>query len=166
MKALFLSLTLLGAASALRAQDVAVTSASAPKHTSTPGQLVQAGRVERLTTSVSERAPAAAGTPPAHRAQGTPYESTSRQVAISVNGVAMQVQTLPASGTVLISFSMPPQIGPALLELASARTGEVVYSGTVLVSEGQVELPVSNVGEPFEARLATDQEVVIARMTR
>jgi hypothetical protein len=111
-----------------------------------------------------------AATPASDFASSTPNTSNPAPVATvataQLNGVTVQMQALPATSTVLISFSMPPQQGWAALELADARTGEVVYSGSVLVNEGQLELPVPVANQPYEARLSTDHDVVIARMAQ
>ncbi len=97
----------------------------------------------------------------------TPTTAPVATVATAqLNGVRVQMQALTASSTVLITFSMPTQQGWAALELADAQTGEVVYSGSVLVNEGQLELPVPVANQPYEARLSTDHDVVIARMVQ
>lgn len=163
MKTLLFSLFLVAAASALRAQDVATNFSPAIEHQDTAGLSGLVGYSAAQAVPAVEFAPTAALAVPA---TGTPYESTAHHASASVNGVAVQVQALPGSGTVLISFSMPPQRSLGLLELADARTGQLVYSGSVLVNEGQVELPVSDVNQTFEVRLATDHDLVIARMAR
>lgn len=92
--------------------------------------------------------------------------ATLTQATAAANGVRVQVETLPCSGTVLVSFEMPQQETPGMLELANARTGQIVYTGSIVVREGQVELPVADASEPFEVRLATDQALLIARMAQ
>ncbi|MBC7447790.1 MAG: hypothetical protein H7330_06990 [Hymenobacteraceae bacterium] len=156
MKTCLLALTLsLFVPAASRAQDVAATfSRTTERHHTgeTPGRRrlpLTANPVELATTSL-----------PTEGAYELPYGQATAQL----NGVTIQVQTLPASSTVLVTFSMPSQQNLGVLELVNARTGQVVYTGSLLVSQGQLELPVADTAQPFEVRLSTDHDMIIARM--
>lgn len=157
MKTLLFSLALLVAAPVLRAQDIATNFSPVTE------PLELAGPSKRPLVPVLG---ATAATTVTSSAFDLSPEPASGQAIARLNGVVVQVQTLPGSGTVLISFSMPSQQNLGLLELVNARTGQVVYTGSVVVSEGQVELPVADPTQLFEVRLATDHDLVIARMAQ
>ncbi len=156
MKTLLLAIALLVSAAPAFAQDIATSFSPSIEHhdTASPADTDSPAMFVADARAADPFAP------------GSHYESSALEATARLNGVVLQVQTLPASGTVLISYEMPPQQNLGVLELANARTGQVMYTGSLLLSEGQLELPVPNITEPFEARLATDHNVVIARMTR
>jgi hypothetical protein len=166
MKTFFLPLVLLLIApAASHAQDVASNLSPTIEHFDTVGSLASDEPAESQSAfavaALSEdRRPNLASTSGAHP------EAAAARASASLNGVNLQVQTLPASGTVLISFDMPQLQGYGTLELADATTGALIFSGSVLVTGGQVELPVSDVRNLFEVRLSTDHDFVIARMAR
>ena len=155
MKSFLFTLCFLLVAPALRAQDLAsnylaMAGQRPGAHPNAPVRVpVLANPVELATQSVEDAFSA---------------DAPSGQAMTQFNGVTLEVQTLPASGTVLVTFSMPAQQSLSVLEVANARTGEVVYSGSLLISNGQVELPVTDVTQPFEVRLSTDRDMIIARM--
>lgn len=162
MKTSILAAALLLHSFVARPQEVATSlSPSAIEHHDTPGPARSVGSVTPIPSlglSVAE----IILTPPLETV-GTPEFGYA---AAQLNGVEVQVQTLAASGTVLITFSTPPQQHAGLIELVDAQSGRVLYTGSVLRNNGQVELPVADPLVPFEVRLATDHNVVIARMVR
>lgn len=94
-----------------------------------------------------------------------PAVISSKQASAALNGGMVQVQTLPESSTVLVSYTLPMRDDWGTIELADAESGKVIFSGTVLVRDGQVELPVTNAATAYEVRLSTDHDMLIARMT-
>lgn len=115
--------------------------------------------------SISATRPHALDTPAMSNASATaPTTPGSNQASASLNGGTIQVQTLPESSTVLVSYTLPVRDNWGTIELADAESGKIIYTGTVLVRDGQVELPVTNPGAAYEARLSTDHDMLIARM--
>jgi hypothetical protein len=97
---------------------------------------------------------------------GAHPEAVAAHTEVNFNGVNLNVQTLPASGTVLVTFDIPNQQSTGMIELAETTTGKVVFTGSILAAQGQVELPVPDARMLFEVRLSTDHDLIIARMMR
>lgn len=163
MKTVLLLLSLFGAASSIHAQGIATNYAPNTENSGFDSPVAVASPNTLASTSPNSTDGARAKKLAA-LLETTPYESTSTHASARVNGVIVQVQTMVSSGTVLISFSMPPQRSQGVLELVNARTGQALYAGSILLNQGQIELPVSDINQPFEVRLGTDHELVIARM--